>query len=160
MRTSREGASSNFVRRSFHRDAGECREMSVSPPSGFQPQERSSPFLKRALGSVFEAVEGDSYRAGLCAEEDHCNARGALHGGVLVTLADISMGRAILLKDDAIRPVTVSINIDYTRPASNGQWIEARPLILSMGRRLAFTAAELLADEVLVAYATGTFALS
>ena len=56
---------------------------------------------------------------GLRAERNHCNTRGIVHGGVLATLADASLGYTIGFMQDPPRSlVTASLTIDYAGSAN------------------------------------------
>ena len=69
----------------------------LTPPSdAWQPLFRTSPFLD-LIGPLFQRPnDGDDggFVIGLRIEEKLCNARQGAHGGVLATLADISLGYA------------------------------------------------------------------
>jgi len=62
----------------------------VSAPEGFTPYARSSRYLD-LIGPLYEAV-GDPAVVGLRINGRHTNARGFLHAGVLVAVADMLMG--------------------------------------------------------------------
>lgn len=59
--------------------------MSEVPP-GFQPLFRSSPVID-LIGPVYSKGEGADLVLRLRVEQKHCNMRGALHGGIVATLA-------------------------------------------------------------------------
>ena len=58
---------------------------------------------------------------------------------MLSTFADFALGRAIEAdaEDDNVR-ATVSLTIDFLRPAQPGDWIEARTRVERVGGTLAF----------------------
>src|SRR6185437_3084068 len=60
-------------------------------PDGFSPLFRTSPFLD-AVGPFYYRRDGERLVIGLRVLEKHANARGAAHGGLLMTLADIALG--------------------------------------------------------------------
>ena len=62
----------------------------MSAPAGFVPYSRSSRYLE-LIGPLYES-EADPSLVGLRIDERHTNARGFLHGGVLVAVADVVMG--------------------------------------------------------------------
>lgn len=76
---------------------------------------------------------------GLRAEERHTNHRGTLQGGLLSTFADFSLGRAIEAdaEDDHDR-ATVSLTVDFLKPARPGDWIESHARAERVGGKLAF----------------------
>jgi len=130
----------------------------VSAPSGFVPYHRSSRYLE-LVGPVYEAAD-DPSRVGLRIDERHTNARGFLHTGLLVAVADTIMGHTAqrALGPDA-RRVTVSLTTDFTSSARAGDWIEAQATVRRAGRRLSFAASEFRVAGRLVLAASGVFAI-
>jgi uncharacterized protein (TIGR00369 family) len=110
--------------------------MTVSVPSGFQPFEGGGEFLE-LVGPVYARGEGEARVFGIRVEERHRNVAGVAHGGLLATLVDFALGRAIneAAEEDA---VTVSLTTDYLGPAKPGDWLEAHTEVERVGSRLAF----------------------
>jgi uncharacterized protein (TIGR00369 family) len=76
---------------------------------------------------------------GLRVQERHRNVAGAAHGGLLATLVDFSLGRAIahgLEGGDA--PATVSLTTDFLGAVRVGDWLEAHTKVERLGGTLAF----------------------
>lgn len=109
---------------------------------------------------MFEARQGTAWRLGVRVAERHLNSNGRAHGGLLSTLADVALGHAITVADPGARPTTVSLGVDYLRSPPFGSWLELRPTVLRVGHRLAFSRADIYADDELVGHAAGTFAVS
>ena len=130
----------------------------MSAPSGFVPYHRSSRYLE-LVGPVYEAAD-DPSRVGLRIDERHTNARGFLHAGLLVAVADTIMGHTAqrALGPDA-RLVTVSLTTDFTSSARAGDWIEAQATVRRAGRRLSFAASEFRVAGRLVLAASRVFAI-
>jgi acyl-coenzyme A thioesterase PaaI-like protein len=82
----------------------------VDAPEGFKPFPEQGPFLEE-VGPVCVSEDGGELRLGLRAEERHANHRGTVQGGLLSTLADFALGRAIEAdaEDDRDR-ATVSLS--------------------------------------------------
>jgi acyl-coenzyme A thioesterase 13 len=129
-------------------------------PHGLQRYARESPFLERALGPMYEGERDGLWVLGLRTEPHHLNARGAVHGGVLSTLADVGLGHAVALSNRSAHPTTIGLSIDYLDRAVPGGWLEVRTHVLRIGRRLAFSRGELYSDDRLVARANATFAVA
>ena len=98
-------------------------------PEGFHAFEEQGPFLQH-VGPILER-DGTF---GLLVEERHTNHRGTIQGGLLSTLIDFAMGRAIDAdaEDDKDR-ATVSLTVDYLKPATPGDWVEARTRVERVG---------------------------
>ena len=129
----------------------------ASPPPGFHPLFRSSPFLD-ATGPYFYKPVDDGFVVGLRVEERHTNVSGTAHGGLLATLADVSLGYVTALSQTPpLRLSTVSLGLDYVSVAKIGDWLEARVTVLKVGARLAFANAIVMVDEVPIMSAKATF---
>ncbi len=118
----------------------------MDTPSGFSPYPNQGPFLEQ-IGPI-HARDGDGEQVlGLRVGERHANHRGTIQGGVLSTFADFALGRAIELgaEDDHDR-ATVSLTVDYLKPAKPGDWIESRTSVDRVGSTLAFADCALCVD--------------
>jgi uncharacterized protein (TIGR00369 family) len=115
-------------------------------PDGFVPFDKQGPFLEH-IGPVRVREGGGELVFGLRAEERHTNHRGTVQGGLLSTFADFALGRAIEAdaEDDKDR-ATVSLTVDYLRPAQPGDWIESRARVDRVGGTLAFADCSLTVD--------------
>src|SRR3712207_6271279 len=103
-------------------------------PDGFEVYDGQGPFLEH-VGPVH--VRDGVF--GLRAEERHQNHRGTIQGGLLSTFADFALGRAIGADADDERPrATVSLTVDFLKPANPGDWIEAHTHVDRVGGTLAF----------------------
>ena len=107
-------------------------------PDGFLPFERQVPFLGH-VGPVHVREHGEELVFGLRADERHLNHRGTVQGGMLSAFCDFALGRAIEAdaEDDKDR-ATVSLTVDYLKPANEGDWIESRAKVDRVGGTLAF----------------------
>ena len=81
-------------------------------------------------------------------EERHTNHRGTIQGGLLSTFADFALGRAIENDaDDDKDRATVSLTVDFLKPARPGDWIESRTRVDRVGGTLAFADCTLTAGD-------------
>jgi acyl-coenzyme A thioesterase 13 len=107
-------------------------------PPGFSPLERKSPATE-LIGPLYSRGKGAELVLGLKAERKHCNARGAVHGGILATLADIALGYSLAFSTEPpTAAVTANLSLDFAGAAKEGDWIEARIDFHKLGARLAF----------------------
>jgi uncharacterized protein (TIGR00369 family) len=110
----------------------------MNVPPGFVPYENQGPFLEH-VGPIHVQQEGEALTLGLRAEERHANHRGTVQGGLLSTFADFALGRAIEADaDDGKDRATVSLTVDFLKPAKPGDWIESRTKVDRVGGTLAF----------------------
>lgn len=107
-------------------------------PAGFVPYPNQGPFLEH-VGPVHVLDGSDELILGLRAEEHHANHRGTVQGGMLSAFADFALGRAIENDaDDDKDRATVSLTVDFLKPANPGDWIESRTKVDRVGGTLAF----------------------
>jgi acyl-coenzyme A thioesterase 13 len=131
-----------------------------SPPPGFNITRRSSGFLD-LIGPAYETAYGPDYALGLFLDARHTNLGNNGHGGVSATVLDIYLGRLIAMSQDPPRMfVTVSLTIDFLKPAPIGSWIEARGEIDRVGKRLGYSRGKLFANGELIARATAIFQMT
>jgi uncharacterized protein (TIGR00369 family) len=110
----------------------------MSVPDGFTPFANQGPFLEH-IGPIMIREGGDELVLGLRTEDRHANHRGTVQGGLLSTFADFALGRAIEADaDDGKDRATVSLTVDFLKPAKPGDWIESRTRVDRVGGTLAF----------------------
>ncbi|WP_104525051.1 PaaI family thioesterase [Blastococcus atacamensis] len=111
------------------------------------------------LGARPEAAEDGSARLGFEATEEHLNAAGTLHGGVLATLVDTAMGLAVrTTTDDGEVPATSQLTVTYLRPGKPGR-VEATARLRTRGEHLTVCEADVEQDGKCLVHAVATFAL-
>lgn len=133
----------------------------ANPPPGFAPLFRTSPFLDH-LGPFFMREQGDgTFVVGMRVLPHHANGRGAAHGGLLMTLCDISLGYRTTSSVEP-RPMltTASITTDFAGSARIGDWIEVHVDVHKVGGRLAFANCYIMRDGERIVHASGVFARS
>ncbi len=134
--------------------------MTATIPEGFEPLFRSSPFLERT-GPFFSSGRGAQLRIGMRVLEHHLNARGYVHGGALMTIADIALGYAMASSaDPPVQAVTSHISTDFAGSAKLGDWVESSADIQKVGRTLAFCNVYLHVGEQRIVRASGIFAIT
>jgi uncharacterized protein (TIGR00369 family) len=107
-------------------------------PAGFEVFDQQGPFLEH-IGPVHVRSGGEDLVFGLRAEGRHTNHRGTIQGGLLSTFADFVLGRAIEADAaDGKDRATVSLTVDFLKPAKPGDWIESRTRVDRVGGTLSF----------------------
>jgi uncharacterized protein (TIGR00369 family) len=119
----------------------------VPVPDAFVPFPNQGPFLE-TVGPIQVRERGEELVLGMLTEERHANHRGTVQGGLLSTFADFALGRAIEAdaEDDKDR-ATVSLTVDFLKPAKPGDWIESRTRVDRVGGTLAFADCSLTVDD-------------
>ena len=91
--------------------------------------------------------------------EPHLRNRGGkLHGGVIFSLVDISMGLACSSAHGDQQSVTLECKINYIRAVAEGE-VLCIAKVIHPGRRTLVVEADVLQGDKLVAKALGTFAV-
>jgi uncharacterized protein (TIGR00369 family) len=128
--------------------------MSASRAS-FTPIPDAGPFLDH-VGPVF----GDGEVVALRVEARHLNVSGTAQGGLLATLVDFALGRAIRSSaEDGRRAATVSLTTDFLGAAKEGDWVEARTEVERLGGTLAFADCSLTVEEREIVRGRAVFAV-
>ena len=119
----------------------------MDAPAGFEPFDGAGPFLQH-VGPIHVRTDGDELVFGFRAGEHHLNHRGTVQGGMLSAFADFALGRAIEADaDDGKDRATVSLTVDFLKPANPGDWIESRTHVDRVGGTLAFADCSLTVGE-------------
>ena len=100
--------------------------------------------------------EGEEYVCEFTPEQEYQGWTQILHGGIVATVLDEVMTRA--LWERGMAAMTVELTIRLKRPVPIGEPVTARSRLVSTRKRLCETEAELvLADGTIAATATGRF---
>ena len=130
----------------------------MSFPEGFSAYPDGGPFID-LIGPVYVKGECEERTFGLRIEEKHLNVGGVAQGGLLATVADFSLGRAIRAgRDDDQRSATVSLTIDYLGPAKQDDWVESTTKVERVAGRMAFADCSLRVDGREIVRARAVFA--
>jgi uncharacterized protein (TIGR00369 family) len=128
-----------------------------APPPGFDKYEGAGPYLD-FIGPILVKHDEEGLHFGLLAEDRHANHRGTVQGGLLSTLADFAIGRAIGVESDDDSPrATVSLTVDFLRPAKPGDWIYTRTRVDRVGSTLSFAECSLVVDDTEIVHARAVF---
>jgi acyl-coenzyme A thioesterase 13 len=127
-------------------------------PDSFEPLE-PSPFGER-IGPLYLNAQGSVPVLGLRVEPHHANRGGRVHGGVLMTVADIALSRAVRAQlPPGATMWTADLQIAFLEGAGEGEWVEALPNVDRLGRSIVHASCVLRAGERELAKALATFAV-
>ena len=130
--------------------------MSDEVPEGYQPFVLDSPFLKH-IGPVYQRHSETRHSLGLRVAPYHCNALGIVHGGLLMTLADVALGNISDRPGGTAPCVTVSMSCEFSAGAREGDWIEVSVDVMKHSSSLHFANCYLCVNDVPIARASGVF---
>lgn len=93
----------------------------ANPPIGYEPITSTSAFGWEN-GPIFEKMGEGGFQRGFRVVAKHTNAGGAVHGGMIMTFADILLARGV---GGVAEPpfVTVRCITDFVGPAFEGEWV-------------------------------------
>jgi uncharacterized protein (TIGR00369 family) len=90
------------------------------------------------IGPVFEkGMPGDKTFA-LAIDARHVNARGVIHGGMLMTFADCALGQAVWDVTDRAPSVTLNMQGQFLKPAKAGDVVLVKPELIRRTKAFVF----------------------
>jgi uncharacterized protein (TIGR00369 family) len=113
---------------------------------------RPEPTFNSHIGNLYvrrgEKGTRDEFVMGFRVHQHMCNPAGGLHGGMMMTVADLvgAMGGGTLAGLRKFLP-TVNMTFDFVAPAKVGDWVEGRAELVRATRSLLFTNIYLTVDE-------------
>jgi len=111
-----------------------------------------------SLQPIYRHIEGEAASFGLVVQPHHGNMMGICHGGVLMTLADITAATGVnLARGVTAGSPTIHLSIDYIAAARMGQWVQAVVQQVSTKRRFGFCSGAIHNSAGIVARFSGTF---
>ncbi len=123
-------------------------------PAGFRVMDLSGGF-EELVGPFYFRKEDDGVVFAVRALQKHANPNGVIHGGMLMTLADHTMG-AMVWHSIGRRPcATISMEGQFLAGGKVGDWIEARAEFTRQGRSLVFVRGRLTVGERTLLTASG-----
>ena len=104
-------------------------------PPGWLIQQWRSNFAWRA-GPFYFRDEGPAPGVGFFATAQHANMGDTIHGGALLTLADMALFDICRRRIGPFRAVTITLNTEFLAPAPIGAFIEAGGEMTGGGRKI------------------------
>lgn len=107
-------------------------------PPGWVLHNHTDTFSAHAGPFYFRDFSSDEPGCGFFAEPQHANANGVLHGGILMTLADMALWDICRRKVGRFRGMTVTMNAEFIGPGPVGKFISATGEATKIGGSLMF----------------------
>lgn len=127
-------------------------------PDGFAPIDKPSSF-GQLIGPVYERAEDDgTFVRALRVEDKHTNLGGVVHGGVLMSFADVILG-TVSYRHARRGGMSVRLVSDFISPARVGDWLEGRGTVTKATRSIVFAQGELTVDGRTILTVSGTYKL-
>ncbi|MEM8770390.1 MAG: PaaI family thioesterase [Pseudomonadota bacterium] len=108
-----------------------------TPPDGWEIGRYGHTFSGRA-GPFYFRKDGVAPGVGFFSEPSHGNLGNVVHGGALMTLADMALFTVAMHNEEAYRAVTVTFNAEFLAPAPIGAFITATGEVTRRGKSLVF----------------------
>ncbi len=108
-----------------------------APPPGYTETRLIDPF-EIHVGPMFDKGAIGARRFALRIDARHVNMRGILHGGMLMTFADMTLGWAVWDLTDNAPSVTLNMQTQFLKPAKAGDLVEVAPELVRRTRALLF----------------------
>lgn len=124
-------------------------------PAGYQPLAWFTGF-GRAIGPLYERVEGATYTRAFLVSDYHTNGMGNCHGGMLTAFADMAFGHAVSIALSR-HWVTVRLLADFVSGARVGEWVEGCGEIAGIEDDFVTVTGRLWVGERVILSGTGVF---
>jgi uncharacterized protein (TIGR00369 family) len=128
------------------------------PQAGWTPVPRDDGMVA-LVGPFWTKTEGEGAIYGFLAEKRHLNRQGAVHGGMIMTFADNSLGMASWAANGGRGQVTIQLDTQFIDAVKEGDFVIARCNVVRQTRSLMFMAATLTVGPRTVATASGVWKL-
>jgi uncharacterized protein (TIGR00369 family) len=110
------------------------------------------------VGPFWFRGDAENHEVGMLVEDRHTNSHiGTLHGGVVMTFADIGLGSAMskVLGEKARGFVTLSLQTQFVSVARVGEFISCKPEIVRQARDVVFIRGLIKVGDKTIASAEG-----
>lgn len=109
------------------------------------------------IGPLLARQDGEHWIYGAQIEERHLNARGVVHGGMIASLADHSLGMVVWEHLGRQPCVTVELNVKFVSAGKLGDLLTVRGEVVRATRSVVFVRGLMLAGERVVAMMDGVW---
>ena len=114
-------------------------------------------FMKHNGGVLFRTISENEYQFKTTIKENHLNAAGITHGGFIAALVDAGAGTAAHRSADNNPCVTISLELKFISVVQLGQELIGTTRIQKKTKSMVFLTCELIAEEKIVATASGVW---
>lgn len=118
----------------------------------------SDPGFTALIGAPAPTAEDGEARLEVDVDDRHLNPAGAVHGGLLATLVDTTMGAAVRSAADGEGAATSQLSVTYLRPGKVGRLL-VTATVRKRGENLTVCEADVAQEGESLVHALATFAL-
>jgi acyl-coenzyme A thioesterase PaaI-like protein len=112
------------------------------------------------IGEFWMRREESGPAFGFLAEPKHVNRAGAVHGGLLATIADNTLGWTVMDAYPTHHAATIQLNLHFVAGARPGDFIEGRGEIVRATRTVIFLRGKFSVRQGIIAIADGIWKVS
>jgi uncharacterized protein (TIGR00369 family) len=116
-------------------------------PEGWVLQSHRDTFSGHAGPFYFRSGVENPPGVGFLSEPRHANAIGMVHGGALLTLADMSLWDICRRASGPFNAVTLTLNSEFIAPGPVGRFIHATGEAVKIGKSIMFARGEVRCGE-------------
>jgi uncharacterized protein (TIGR00369 family) len=128
-------------------------------PTGFELLPTGLGFTD-SIQPCYRRISDDGVSFGIVVSSSHTNTMGICHGGVLMTLADITAATGVNhARGKTAGSPTINLAVDFISAGRMGQWLQGNVDHVEVKRRFGFCAGTISNSDGLVARFNGTFYL-
>jgi uncharacterized protein (TIGR00369 family) len=124
-------------------------------PEGFVKHDPDDPYEANNGLHYINDMGGGRVEVGLLASESHANEYGAVHGGVMMMLADAALCMNSRWHDPEEGAITVSINSDFVAGAQMGEFLETRSKVVRRTGSFSFMQCDVVVGDRVVLTSSG-----
>jgi len=106
-------------------------------------------------GPLWKREDDGRLRFGFVVEQKHLNYAGNLHGGMLMSFADLAMGMTAWRATGGKPHATIELNIQFVESVRLGEFVEAQCEVVRATRSVVFMQAKMFVGARIVAAANG-----
>lgn len=135
----------------------ETAETTPEVPEGFKPMTMTGGF-ETLIGPYYGRKDADGeWRYAFRAEDRHTNPQGVIHGGMLMSILDATLGTSVYRAIGRKRCATVSFNCNFLSSGRIGDWLEAKAEIVRRGRSVVFMRGQITCGDRLLMTGDGVW---
>jgi acyl-coenzyme A thioesterase PaaI-like protein len=127
-------------------------------PPGYRQTKLADPF-EIHLGPIHETGEPPERRFALLIDERHVNRRLVMHGGMMMTYADATLGALAADLSNGVMSVTLNMQSQFLAPAKLGHIIEVKPELTRRTRAMLFIRGDFTVEGEIVMTASSVWKL-
>ena len=114
-------------------------DAALDVPAGFKRVKFAGVAFNVLIGPIYIKHDGTDVTLGFRVQQAHCNPIGILHGGMMMSMADMTAGFVTGFKAgiDKFLP-TINMTFDFVAPGKAGDWIDCSGEVVRVTRHMAF----------------------